>query len=270
MATIQDKCAELIKLAADISVMNFASHSASKSGINGDDIKDIIDNKSVNSNSSKINVSINPVDNARSTYYKKIPIRLDGKYDIGELFIKVMGDEDNKGVFKWYSIIEKENNHFNLKGEIKSPLNIIDISWKSNGLFIFTLKYEDIIWTGERPLELADSDIDLEMDPDDYLHMSNRSSSDSDYKEGDEDEGDEDEDDEGEEDEDGDGDGDGEEDGDGDEDDDDDDDDEDEDEGDEDDYYRRNTDKNGEDSEEEDDELKDIVIKREGIHVSIA
>ena len=231
MATIQDKCAELIKLAADISVMNFASHSASKSGINGDDIKDIIDNKSVNSNSSKINVSINPVDNARSTYYKKIPIKLDGKYDIGELFIKVMGDEDNKGVFKWYSIIEKENNHFNLKGEIKSPLNIIDISWKSNGLFIFTLKYEDIIWTGERPPELADSDIDLEMDPDDYLHMSNRSSSDSDYKEGDEDEDDE---------------------------------------GDEDDYYRRNTDKNGEDSEEEDDELKDIVIKREGIHVSIA
>ena len=92
----------------------------------------------------KINISIDPADNTKSLYYKKIPIELDGNYDCGELFIKVMGDEDQKGKFKWYSIIEKEMNHFNLRGEIKCPFNIIDVRWKSNGLFVFKIKYDDV------------------------------------------------------------------------------------------------------------------------------
>jgi hypothetical protein len=187
------------------------------------------------SHSDKINISIDPVDNTKSLYYKKIPIELDGNYDCGELFIKVMGDEDQKGKFKWYSIIEKEMNHFNLRGEIKCPFNIIDVSWKSNGLFVFKVKFSDVEWTGEAPIKTLVESSSGELDDDliNMVNMAHGNSSDSDYK------GEASDDEEGRE---------GEESGD--------------ESGDE-------SDDEGSDDEAED-ELKDIIIKKEGIHVSIA
>jgi len=247
MPSIHEKCNELIRIAADISSMNLANSGSSPISLSSS-VSNSMNISSLNlssigggggtSHSDKINISIDPADNTKSLYYKKIPIELDGNYDCGELFIKVMGDEDQKGKFKWYSIIEMEMNHFNLRGEIKCPFNIIDVRWKSNGLFVFKIKYDDVEWTGEAPVKTLVESSSGELDDDliNMVNMAHGNSSDSDYKGEASDDEDE----------------------------------EDEDEGDE---SGDDSDEDGSDDEsgdEEEDELNDIIIKKEGIHVSIA
>ena len=143
MNTLQQKCNDIIRLATDISTYNILNTVNDKSSSLqiGDD--EIIRNEN------KITISIDN-DTNTSSYYKKIHIVLDKTYDVGNLFIKIMGDDDCNGKLKWFSVLEQTENYFNLKGEIKMPLNILDIQWNDNiNDFQYMISFKDIKWKDE-------------------------------------------------------------------------------------------------------------------------
>jgi hypothetical protein len=143
MASIQQKCNELIKLAADISLLS--------------NVENVNENV-VNNGSTKLHININE-DTHYSKYHGKIPIDFKDNYDCGELFVKVMGDTDHKGKYTWYSVIESKEKHFNLRGEIKFPLKIYDINIDINGIIKYIIKFSDIKWTeNDAPSMLIESE----------------------------------------------------------------------------------------------------------------
>ena len=247
--SIIKKCNDLIRLAAEISTLSLQN--TKPTSINESLINSV---KSSNTqigveedtnNKSKINISIENAENTKSVYYKRIPIEFKDNYDCGDLFIKIMGDEDNRGKYKWLSVIENVDNYFNLRGEIKFPLNVVDVRF-NRGVFIFMVDFNDIKWAEHDPpsiLEESEEPCDLsdDLDIEDMINLKKGvkmegSSSDSDYRE--------------------------------------------EGEGDEvhtsEDEYDSDNENSGDDNDDDDDnddevyELDSLILKKDGIHVSIA
>lgn len=239
--SIIKKCNDLISLAAEISTISLQNTeriSINESLINSVKSSNTYMDEDTN-NKSKINISIENAENTKSVYYKKIPIEFKDNYDCGDLFIKIMGDEDNRGKYKWLSVIENVDKYFNLRGEIKFPLNVVDVRF-NRGAFIFKVDFNDIKWTEHDPPTLLESepyDFSDDLDVEGMINLKNRTllqgtSSDSDYRE--------------------------------------------EGEGDEvptsEDEYNSDNENSDDDEEEVDevDELDSLILKKDGIHISIA
>ena len=124
---IQEKCNELIRIATDISAINL--------------------------NKREINHEIKASKHVITD--DKLLIEL---YGIKHLFfyLKVMGDETEK----WLSVLEKEDNHFNVVGELYFPLTIM--SMNGNRLVI---EKEKIKW--EKKYELKESESEENEDNED-------------------------------------------------------------------------------------------------------
>lgn len=177
MANIQQKCNELIKLAADISLLSNNDYNVNN--VNNDD-------NIVHSGLTKLQINIDD-DTHYSKYHGKIPIDFKDNYDCGELFIKVMGDTDHKGKYKWYSVIESKDNYFNLRGEIQFPLKIYDINIDMNGIIKNIINFGDIKWNDNNaPSMLLEDMDDLENDMDEEENEMDDEENDDDKNEMDE------------------------------------------------------------------------------------
>ena len=117
---LQTKCNDLIKLAAEISLL-------SCNDVNDVNDLDMGDNEDSSNNNKKIKIGF--IDN----------------YDCGDLFIKIMGLDDHKGKYKWISIIEYVDNYYSLRGEVKFPLHIRDITM-DGGCMKYIINFSDVTW----------------------------------------------------------------------------------------------------------------------------